>query len=253
VPLAALLARVDSPALADTFLNLLPGDARAKLLKTGRILEVPHRQLIFGSSDIGRVGVLLAGLGRTYLSARDGRQFTIRYVRPGEIMGNNSGASAERAPLSAAAVTDCVVLELDFETLGRLVVGDALVGVALIREMNRRIEDAFASLAANTLGSMHERVAWHLLDLAIEMPEDGRFFAQVTQQQLADHIGTAREVVARVLREFRAANIVMTFTGHIEICDPTRLAAIGGRKSSRPADVLRTQPEHGRSPGLLQP
>ena len=240
MPLAALLERVDSPALDDTFLDCLPSDARARLLETGRTLEVPHRQLIFGSNGVGRVGVVMSGLARTYLSARDGRQFTVRYVRPGEIMGNNSGASAERAPLSAAAVTDCVVLELDFETLGQLVVADPLVGVALIRELNQRIEDAFASLAANTLGSMYERVAWHLLDLAVEMPVDGRLFANVTQQQLADHLGTAREVVARVLREFRAANIMMTLTGQIEICDPARLAAICGRKSSRPADVPRT-------------
>jgi DNA-binding transcriptional regulator LsrR (DeoR family) len=54
----------------------------------------------------------------------------------------------------------------------------------------------------------------------------------VTQQQLADHVGTAREVVARVLRELREAGIVLTTKRQLEITDPARLAAIAGRKSS---------------------
>jgi len=225
-----MLARVQTPALAETFLTKLPPDALDELLASGSVLEVAQRRLIFGTSDDGRVGILLQGLARTYLSAADGRQFTLRYVRPGEILGNTSGPSAERAPLSASAVTNCVVFEMDLATLGRLVLTNSQVGAALVVEMNLRIQDAFAALAANTLGSMHERVAWHLLDLAIEAPEDGRFVASVTQQQLADHIGTAREVVARVLRDLREAGIVATAKGEMEICDPVRLAAIAGRK-----------------------
>lgn len=233
MPLAATLARLDAPELAGTFLTRLPREAREVLLATGSIQEVPHRMVIFGSTDPERFGVLLQGLARTYLSARDGRQFTLRYVREGEIFGNMSGEAAVRAPLSAAAVTSCVVLELDKDTMKGLVVSEAIVGAMLIREMNQRLQDTAAALAANTLGSMHERVAWHLMDLAIEAPEGGRFIASVTQQQLADHLGTAREVVARALRELRTAGIVLTWKGHMEICDPVRLSAIAGRTSPR--------------------
>jgi CRP-like cAMP-binding protein len=225
-----MLAHLSTPALADTFLTRLPAEAREALLATGSIQEVPHRMVIFAAHGPERFGVLLKGLARTYLSARDGRQFTLRYVREGDIFGNMSGAAAVRAPLSAAAVTSCVLLELDADTMKGLVVSNALVGAVLIREMNLRLQDTAAALAANTLGSMHERVAWHLLDLAIEAPEAGRFIASITQQELADHLGTAREVVARALRELRDAGIVLTWKGHMEICDPVRLSAIAGRK-----------------------
>ena len=151
------------------------------------------------------------------------------------MLGNLSGPASVRAPLNAAAVTDCSLLELDMETLSRLVWSDARVGAMLIIEMNLRLQDTAAAVAANTLGSMHERVAWHLLDLAIEAPEDGRYVAAVTQQQLADHLGTAREVVARVLHDLREAGIVLTSKGSSEICDPVRLAAIAGRQDVRSA------------------
>jgi CRP/FNR family transcriptional regulator, cyclic AMP receptor protein len=230
VPLAATLASVQTPALIGTFLTTLPSEALDDLLADGSIHEVRSRRLIFGASDPGRVGVILEGLARTYLSSADGRQFTLRYVRPGEILGNTSGPTAERAPLNAAAVTDCTVFEFDPVTLAGLVLRDSRVGAALVYEMNLRIADAFAAIAANSLGSMHERVAWHLLDLAAESPDEGRLIAPVTQQQLADHIGTAREVVARALRDLRESGIVATGKGEMEICDPVRLAAIAGRK-----------------------
>ena len=230
MPLAALLARLDTAALADTFLNRLPLEARDALIASGTQTAVRRRQVIFGTGDSERFGVLLTGLARTYLSAGDGRQFTLRYVREGDIFGNISGSTAMRAPLSAAAVTDCTLLEMDRTTMKGLVWNDARVGACLIMEMNLRLQDTVAALAANTLGSMHERVAWHLLDLAIEAPDGGRLVAWVTQQQLADHLGTAREVVARALRGLREAGIVVTEKGRMEICDPVRLSAIAGRK-----------------------
>jgi CRP/FNR family transcriptional regulator, cyclic AMP receptor protein len=230
VPLADLGARLAAPALANTFLTRLPGDARDALLATGSILEIPHRQVIFGSSDRPRVGFLLEGLARVYLSARTGRQLTVRYGRAGDILGNISGAPGARTPLSAATVTDCALIEIEMETLLHLVDTDARVGAALVAELTLRLQDSYAALGANTLGSMPERVAWHLLDAAIMAPANGRLTAGLSQQQLADSVGTSREVVARVLSRLRAEGIVSTTQQQIEVVDPVRLAAIAGRK-----------------------
>ena len=230
MPLADLGARLAAPVLAHTFLTRLPVDARDALLAGGAILDVPHRQLIFGSSDRPRVGFLLEGLARVYLSARTGRQLTVRYARAGDILGNISGATAERVPLSATAVTDCVLIEIGIETLLAHVKSDARIGAALVLELTLRLQDSYAALGANTLGSMPERVAWHLLDAAITAPGNGRLTAGLSQQQLADSVGTSREVVARVLGRLRAEGIVSTTHQQVEVTDPVRLAAIAGRK-----------------------
>jgi CRP/FNR family transcriptional regulator len=52
------------------------------------------------------------------------------------------------------------------------------------------------------------------------MPE---IVVPVTQQELADAVGTAREVVVRVLRELRRDGVVRTERGYIVILDPARL------------------------------
>jgi CRP/FNR family transcriptional regulator len=44
----------------------------------------------------------------------------------------------------------------------------------------------------------------------------------VNQQDLANSVGSVREVVARILAEFRAEELVRTSPGHVEILDPLR-------------------------------
>jgi CRP-like cAMP-binding protein len=52
----------------------------------------------------------------------------------------------------------------------------------------------------------------------------GRLDAEVTQVDLADSIGSSREVVSRALKGFRASRIIKTDPGVIHVVDPVRLA-----------------------------
>lgn len=45
----------------------------------------------------------------------------------------------------------------------------------------------------------------------------------MSQQELADAVGSVREVVARALRDLRALGIVATSTDSVVILDPARL------------------------------
>jgi CRP/FNR family cyclic AMP-dependent transcriptional regulator len=77
----------------------------------------------------------------------------------------------------------------------------------------------------DVLGSVRQRVVRQLLDIAAERQRGAELVAPVTQQQLADGIGSAREVVARVLRELRKERLVTTEVGRVVLLDPLRLQA----------------------------
>jgi CRP/FNR family transcriptional regulator len=78
--------------------------------------------------------------------------------------------------------------------------------------------------AINAFGSVKQPVAAHLLDLAsAQQRPRGRLVARVSQQELADAVGSVREVVARVLRELRLAAIVATGPDSVVILDAARL------------------------------
>jgi CRP/FNR family transcriptional regulator len=174
-------------------------------------------------------------MARTYLTSSDGRRLTVRFVRPGAMIGS---LTVGRAALSVQAVVDCTILELDLDALQALVVEDGRIGLVLIGEIARRLEDTYLTLANNTFGSMRERVARHLLDLASEATHTDRLVAPVTQQALADGIGTVREVVARVLRDFRTEGLIATSEGCIEIIDLDAIASIVRRSQSNERESI---------------
>ncbi len=210
-----------------TFLGRLPDETRERLVASGSVLEVRRSETVFAATDpTDRIGIVLHGIVRSYMAAGDGRRLSLRYARAGAMIGN---VRVPRAALSVQAVSDCAVLELHLATLWDAVINDGQVGLLLVGEVAQRLYDMYATLASNTFGSMRERVARHLLDASTENPEGGGLTAVMTQQALADGVGTVREVAARILRDLRAEGIVATTPGRIRILDAARLAAIVGR------------------------
>ena len=103
---------------------------------------------------------------------------------------------------------------------------DPRVSWAIAEELNRRLYEVLEQTAVNAFGSVRQRVAAHLLDLASTgLRPDRRLAARVSQQELADAAGSVREVVARVLRDFRVAGIVATAADQVVILDAARLYA----------------------------
>jgi PAS domain S-box-containing protein len=131
-------------------------------------------------------------------------------------------------PVGTEAVTSCVVVELPIETASRLARSDVRVAMGIVSEVSRRLEETYATLLTIAFASIRERVAIQLLEVATSVADGGRI-ASVTQQQLADSVGSVREVIARVLREFRDEGILATRHRGIAILDPDRLVSIGSR------------------------
>jgi CRP-like cAMP-binding protein len=77
------------------------------------------------------------------------------------------------------------------------------------------------------LGTIRERVAYDLLDRACRCQLlRGRLEVKATHADLADSIGTSREVVSRTLRDLRAVGIVEAVPGMVRVIQPVRLSAI---------------------------
>jgi CRP/FNR family transcriptional regulator len=100
---------------------------------------------------------------------------------------------------------------------------DARVATALLAETSERVLTFVAELSGNAFATVRQRLARHLLDLASERQAGPHLVAPLRQQELADAIGTVREVVVRVLRELREEGLVGTGRDGITIHDPVGL------------------------------
>lgn len=219
-------AGVDARILADTRWTDLPKPTLEKLLAGSTVRRVAARGAIFGLGEQDpRAGILLSGTGRAFLAAADGRQLTVRYARRGALIARRSYLLGGHAPVAIHAITDVELLELDAAAFLRLVEADANVARVVLAELSRRLEDVYATVADSAFGTVREKVARHLLALTDDAGQGNRRIAPVTQQELADGIGTLREVAARTLRDLRREGVIATSPGSIEILDPARLAA----------------------------
>ena len=205
-------------ALQRSFLGRLPPDAVADLLEGQQILDLPADTTFYREGGPPRVFLMISGLVRLFLT-RSGREVTVRYCRPPDVIGT---ALAVEGPLEvfAQTIAPTTLHGIDVRELDEAAHRDAAVAFALAEELSHRLDETLEQIAINAFGSVKQRVATHLLDLASSAGRsDARLAAGVSQQELADAVGSVREVVARALRDFRVAGLVATSTDEVVILD----------------------------------
>jgi CRP/FNR family transcriptional regulator len=210
-------------ALEKSFLGPLPSEVVAPLIAEEIRLDYPACTTIYRKGEPARAMLIVSGLVRIYMTSSEGRQVTIRYGRPSDILGTPLVLSG---PFNVNAMTlaPTSVFVIDARQLGDAARRDVSLAYAMAEVMARRLDEALQQVAINAFGSVRHRVASHLLDLASTQPRPGSpLEAHVSQQELADAVGSVREVVARALRDLRALGIVATSTDRVVILDPVRL------------------------------
>ncbi len=189
---------------------------------------VPAGDLIFRPGAPPRIALIRAGIVRVFLCGTTGQQLTIRYGRRGDLVGLLPllGSSSM---WSAEAVVDTTVEILTMDHV-RAAAGRR-------PDLPWLIAEHVANWASRALHTLQEssslpaaaRIAIHLRAIALPT-HDGLAVAHITQQQLADAAGTAREVVNRELGALRAQGIIATKPQRVEILDEGRLNRIALRR-----------------------
>lgn len=173
--------------------------------------------------------VVVNGLIRVYLSAPDGRTMTVRYCRTGQIMGALSlFTDSFSMPATTQALVDSEVLALRPATVRSVAEEDPQVATALLRELSERASSFVGEISAGAFSTVRQRLCRHLLDLASESQRGSELFVSATQQELAEAVGSVREVVVRTLRELRTEGIIQTDRRGIRVMRPEQLLAESG-------------------------
>ncbi|HEY3213648.1 MAG TPA: Crp/Fnr family transcriptional regulator [Actinomycetota bacterium] len=210
-------------AVAGSFLAKLPPEVVDELMAEGERTDYPAGSVVYREGSAPRAALVVYGLIRVYMSSREGRQVTVRYARDSDVLGIAVIVGGP-ASVSVQTLEPSSLISINSRKLTEVARQDARVAWAVAEELNRRLYDTLQQIAINTFGSVKQRVAAHLLDLASDQQRpQGRLVAGVSQQELADAVGSVREVVARVLRDLRLAGIVATSPDSVLIVDAARL------------------------------
>jgi CRP/FNR family transcriptional regulator, cyclic AMP receptor protein len=216
-------------ALSRSLLAGVPEQVLFELIRDATRLNIPERRVIYRAGDDERCGLIVSGLLRQYLVHSDGREVTLRYAGSGIFAGAVIVVSGPTQSW-AQAVVDTTMLILDVEKVRDIAQRHAGVAWAMAQEIARTHRELLRSMADTAFGSIRQRAARHILDLALTQgsTRDGgqplpSLVAHVTQQELAGAVGSVREVVSRVLRDLRAEGLIESQPGAIAVLDPIRL------------------------------
>jgi CRP-like cAMP-binding protein len=203
-----------------------PESAQEALLATANEQEIKRGQNLYRELPTPRfvyLALMINGLAMNYVTSPLGRRIVTRYWRPGDIVGLTS-IFMGGAPSGVDVVRSGSILRLDATTFEGLAKTDAEVSYIVAQELARRVVTSIEMQMHNTFGSVRVRVAWHLLQQSFEL--DGHPVVQIRQQELADCVGSVREVVARELAELQQRGIVNRQGDLLVIADSERLAEL---------------------------
>ncbi len=210
-------------AVAGSFLGKLPPEVVDELVAQGELTDYPAGTTVYREGAPPRSVLVVRGLLRVFMTSPEGRQVTIRYARDRDVLGIAVIVGGP-VDVSVQTLAPSSLFSIKATVLTEAARRDARVAWAVAEELNRRLYATLEQTAINAFGSVKQRVAAHLLDLAsTQQRPEGRLVARVSQQELADAVGSVREVVARILRELRLARIVATGPDSVLILDAAQL------------------------------
>jgi CRP-like cAMP-binding protein len=214
-------------ALDISHLGSLPDETRDRLVSSANLFSIPAGSVLHREGDeVAHLQLIVSGLLRVYVTALDGRTLTVRYCLPGSILGAASLFSSPFSmPASVQAVTNAEVLSMSAPSIREAADRDVVLARALIDELSDRVMSFIAEIPGSAFATVKQRVARHLLDLASATQRGPELTVTISQQELADAVGSVREVVVRSLRELREEGCIETGHEGIRLLDPQQLSA----------------------------
>ena len=195
--------------------NMISASILPQKMKKGDIL---HR----GCGECSGIVHVAKGQLRVYIVSEEGREVTLYRLHQGEL-----------CVLSASCLMDAIVFDVMIEAvqetelvvlpspaLSAIMDRNPMVELSLYKRVVENFSEVMWTMQQILFMGADKRVAHFLWD---EMAKTGDMIIRLTHEEVARFIGSAREVVTKVLKYFVEEEVVSLSRGKIEIIDKAKL------------------------------
>ncbi len=208
-------------AIRRSFFRQFPQRLLQELEADALRVDVPAGSELYHENDEPRGSLIVTGLVRVYMLKPNGDDVTVRFARPGDVIGI-AAIYGGPAPVSVRMMTDSSLLMFNADRITRMAKTTPSVGWALAEEITRRYYDALELLGGIPAGSVRQQVARILLETATEQ-RGQTVVSTVSRRELADAIGAVQPVISRALRDLRVKGLIGTGSRGVLLLDPEGL------------------------------
>lgn len=175
-----------------------------------------------GSGECTGAIVVVRGMLRAYMLSEDGREITLYRLEPGEIcmLSASCVLQAITFDVFVDAEVDSLCLIINGKAFARLAEENVLVENFALQTAVERFSDVMWIMQQILFMSMDKRLAVFLYE---EMNRTKEESIMLTKEQIARYMGSAREVVSRMLKYFKTEGIAEPVRGGVRILNKEKL------------------------------
>jgi CRP-like cAMP-binding protein len=170
------------------------------------------------------------GKAKKYKVDKDGKEQIIYVANTGEIMGYHALLAEERYPDSAAVLEDSEIDFIPKEDFFEVLENSKILPQRLLKILSHEFFVLANSIALFAQRSVRDRFATQLVFMREKYKEDFTPGMSVeinmSREDLASLVGTARENILRILKDFKEEGILETKGRKIIIKDVTKLLRV---------------------------
>jgi CRP/FNR family cyclic AMP-dependent transcriptional regulator len=200
----------------------LPFDPKLFLSKVngGRaISDYPKDRIVYTQGEpAGSVFYIQSGKVKKTVVSEQGKEAVVALLGTGDFFGEGCLTGQQLRLSTVTAVTECVIVRIAKADITRVIHQEpafAELFIAHLLARNSRVEE---DLVDQLFNSSEKRLARMLLLLA-NFGKEGRpepIIAKISQETLAEMIGTTRSRVSFFMNKFRELGLI-DYNGHIEV------------------------------------
>jgi CRP-like cAMP-binding protein len=216
--------------VADPAFRHLPREATADILRVAELRSFEDGQRLCSRGEDSD-GIYIIVSGNLCLSAttEDGRQHVIDIYSPGVWIGESSVLDQGPRACDTYAVGPTVILQLHPSDVETLMQKHYAVARALLRLEAARLRTLVEVIQINSARQIESRLAFRLLHFCRTSDKvrdvGSKIEIELTQETIASMIGSTRQRVNQLLRQWRKEGLVeLTKSGRVNVCDRERLA-----------------------------
>jgi CRP-like cAMP-binding protein len=219
----------------ESILKDLPADDMVLLMAHRSEQFYTKGEIVFreGGSPSG-IFYIIEGKVKKYKLDQDGREQIIYVANSGELIGYHALLAEDRYPDSAAALEKSKIAFIPREDFQEAIQRSKVLSRRLLKTLSHEFAVLVNSLSLFSQKAVRERLALQLIVLREKYKQNFKpgmlVEINMSRDDLASLVGTARENVVRVLGEFKEKGIITTQGRKIIVQDVKQLIGIANYK-----------------------
>jgi CRP-like cAMP-binding protein len=186
----------------------------------GRVISTqPKKHIIFAQGDAAdAVFYIKKGKVKVTVVSTQGKEAVVAILGADEFVGEGCLIGQPKRLATASTMTECVIMRVDKAEIRRVLLDEPTFSQMFVAHILARTARVEEDLVDQLFNSTEKRLARVLLLLA-NFGKEGRpepINAKISQETLAEMIGTTRSRVSHFMNKFRQLGFI-DYNGHLEV------------------------------------